>query len=243
MERVFDSVINRLSSLIVVPSSGVFEGMKAVEAVDMAKVRVLPYVYDFSRYGQPDAEAVDLIKSTHPARLRLLMSSRLIPFKRHDLVFPIMKELVQGGLDICMLVLDEGPERAVLERFIEQHRLERRIVMLGFRTDYLNYMAASDILIHPSLTEASSNVVKEMGLLAKTVVVCEGVGDFDEYVSHGENGFLVPRNTDGGDIAEILRGLYEDESHLQRLGRALHDTVLEHFGAHRATVDRYLELA
>ena len=243
MERVFDSVINRLSRLIIVPSSGVYEGMKAVETVEMDKVRVLPYVYDFSRYGQPDPEAVDLIRSTYPARLRLLMSARLIPFKRHSLVFPIVKELARGGCDICALVLDEGPEKAALEAYIRRHRLEQHIIMLGFRTDYLNYMAASDVLVHPSLTEASSNVVKEMGLLAKTVIACEGVGDFDEYLSHGDNAFLVPRNTDGSDIAEIIRGLYGDPSRLRDLGQSLQETVLERFGVNPRTVDRYLELA
>jgi glycosyltransferase involved in cell wall biosynthesis len=243
MEGVFDSAINRLSRRIVVPSSGVYDGMRAVETVDMNKVEVLPYVYDFSRYGQPDPDAVERIRNEYPARLRLLMSSRLIPFKRHNLIFPIVKELVRGGSDLCMLVLDEGPEKATLEAYIEQHRLERHIIMLGFRTDYLNYMAASDILVHPSLTEASSNVVKEMGLLAKTVIVCEGVGDFDEYLTDGRNAFLVPRTTDGSDIAEVIRGLYGDPSRLQGLGQSLRESVLERFGTNPKTVDRYLELA
>ena len=243
MERVFDRVINRLSRLIVVPSSGVYRGMRALERVDMGKVEILPYVYDFSRYGEPDADAVDMIKTTHPARLRLLMSSRLIPFKRHSLVFPVVKDLVQRGCDVRMFVLDEGPEKGTLEAYIERHGLEQHIVMLGFRTDFLNYMAASDVLIHPSLTEASSNVVKEMGLLAKTVIVCEGVGDFDDYLSHGDNAFLVPRNTDGSDIAEILRDLYDDPTRLRQLGESLRATVLEHFGMNPTTMDRYLELA
>ena len=54
--------------------------------------------------------------------------------------------------------------------------------MVGFREDFVNYMAAADLLIHPSLTEASNNVVKEMGLLQKGVAVCRHVGDFNDFI-------------------------------------------------------------
>ena len=132
------------------------------------------------------------------------MSARLIPFKRHALVFPVVRDLVGEGLDVRMFVLDEGPERERLEGFVRAHRLEDRIIMLGFRTDSWTTWPL-DLLIHPSLTEASSSVVKEMALLGKTAIVCQGVGDFDEYLVHGRNAFLVPRSTDGSEIAAILR--------------------------------------
>ncbi len=142
-----------------------------------------------------------------------------------------------------MFVLGEGPEGGLLEAFVKQHRLDDRIVMLGFRTDILDYMAASDLLLHPSLTEASSNVVKEMALLGKTAIVCEGVGDFDEYLEDGRNAFLVPRATDGSEIAEMLREIYSNPRRLERLGRSLRTTVLARFGLKSESVDRYLELA
>ena len=212
MERVFDKVINRLARKIVFPSSGVYEGMRTVEHVDMCRVVILPYMYDFDRYGQPNAQAVNSIRARYPARLTLLMSARLIPFKRHALVFSVIRDLVNEGLDLRMFVLDDGPERERLEAFVRTHHLEDRIIMLGFRTDFLDYMAASDLLVHPSLTEASSNVVKEMALLGKTGIVCQGVGDFDDYLEHGRNAFLVPRSTNGSEIAEILRDVYSEPS-------------------------------
>ena len=69
MERIFDRVINRLARKIVVPSSGVYEGMRTVEHADMSRVTILPYMYEFDRYGQPNPEAVDSIRSQYPAQL------------------------------------------------------------------------------------------------------------------------------------------------------------------------------
>jgi glycosyltransferase involved in cell wall biosynthesis len=243
MEQIFDKVINRLARTIVVPSRGVYDGMQAVESVDMSRVEILPYMYDFDRYRRPNTEAVSAIRARFPARLTLLMSARLIPFKRHALVFRVIRDLVGEGLDLRMLVLDDGPERESLEGFIKAHGLYDRIIMLGFRRDFVDYMAAADILVHPSLTEASSSVVKEMGLLGRTAIVCEGVGDFDEYLEHGRNAFLVPRATSGSEIAEIIRELHARPERLVPLGRSLRSTVLERFSVERESVDRYLNLA
>jgi glycosyltransferase involved in cell wall biosynthesis len=242
MEGLFDKVIGRLARTIVVPSSGVYNGMKAVEGADMSRVVLLPYFYDFEQYDKPDPTAVAAIRDRYPARLRLLMISRLVPFKRPALAFSVVRDLVADGLDVRMLVLDDGPERPKLERFIKEHGLEDRITMLGFRPDVVNHMAASDVLVHPSLTEASSSAVKEMALLGRTVIACQGVGDFDDFVEPGQSGYLVPRSTDGSEIAERVRELYADPERAHAMGALLRDAVISRFSLRPEIVDRYLEL-
>jgi glycosyltransferase involved in cell wall biosynthesis len=243
MERLFDQVINRLARTIVVPSSGVYNGMKLIEGADMSRVVLLPYFYDFEQYDEPDEAAVAAIRDRYPARLRLLMSSRLVPFKRPGLAFSVVRDLVADGLDVRMLVLDDGPERASLERFIDEHGLHDRITLLGFRPDVVNYMAACDVLVHPSLTEASSSAVKEVGLLGRTAIVCQGVGDFDDFIESGSNGFLVPRSTDGSEIADALRELYATPDRARTMGALLREAVITRFSLRPEIVDRYLELA
>jgi glycosyltransferase involved in cell wall biosynthesis len=243
MEQLFDKVINRLARTIVVPSSGVYNGMQMVEGADMSRVILLPYFYDFGRYDDPDQAAVAAIRERYPARLTLLMSSRLVAFKRPALAFTVVRDLLKEGLDIRMIVLDDGPERASLEQFVDDHGLQDRIMLLGFRPDVVNYMAASDVLVHPSITEASSSAVKEMALLGRTVIACEGVGDFDDFIEPGLNGFLVPRSTDGSEIAAAVRQLYDAPERAQAMGNLLREAVVERFGLRPEIVDRYLELA
>jgi glycosyltransferase involved in cell wall biosynthesis len=242
-ERLFDKVINRLARTVVVPSSGVYKGMELVEGADMSRVVLLPYFYDFGQYDEPDEAAVAAIRNRYPARLRLLMSSRLVPFKRPGLALSVVRDLVAEGMDVRLLVLDDGPERPSVERFIDDHGLHDRITLLGFRRDVVNYMAAADVLIHPSITEASSSTVKEMGLLGRTAIVCAGVGDFDDFVEPGRNGFLVPRSTDGAEIAEAVRELYADPDRMRAMGSLLREAVIRRFSVTREIVDRYLELA
>lgn len=242
-EKIFDIIINRLAQTIVVPSSGVYNGMKQYESVNMEKVTIIPYIYDFSKYHSPDAAAVNEIKQKFPCRLRLLMCSRLIDFKRHHIVFPVIKKLVQEeNLDIKLLVLDEGPENENLEKYISLNGMQNHIFMLGFKTDFINFMAASDLLIHPSLTEASNSTVKEMGNIGKTVAVCKGVGDFNDYIEDGKNGFLMSPNYTETEVYNVIKSSYEQPENLANLGKNLRADVIKRFNLNLEIIKSYQSL-
>jgi glycosyltransferase involved in cell wall biosynthesis len=167
----------------------------------------------------------------------------MVPFKRHRVAFEIVERLVGEGLDLTLLALDDGPDRPALQRWIRERSLEDRIVLLGFRTDFANVMAACDLLVHPSLTEASSSVVKEMGLLERPVVACAGVGDFDDYLVDGVNAFVVPRADPSAAIERAIRSAYADREGLAARGRGLREAVLARFQVSDESMARYLELA
>jgi glycosyltransferase involved in cell wall biosynthesis len=228
-EMVFDRIISKLAKKIVVPSSGVRKGMIDHEGVPAEKIVVIPYLYDFSRYNKPDLYAVAEIKNQYPCRLLLIMVSRLIKLKRHMVVFPVIKKLVEQGLDIKLLVLDDGEERANLEKWVESNGMVQSVFLLGFKRDFINYMAASDLLLQPSLTDASNNVAKEMAHLKKVIAVSDGVGDYSDYVVDGFNGFLLPLEGSESKIEEIIRTMYAEPHAFQLYGERLYHTVMEKF--------------
>ncbi|MEL6561538.1 MAG: glycosyltransferase family 4 protein [Bacteroidota bacterium] len=241
-EKFGDRLINLLARKIVVPSSGVYNGMLNQENVRESKLSIIPYIYDFAQYGKPDTDAVEEIKKATPAKLRLIMVSRLIPLKRHIIVLPLVKELLSENLNLHLYILDEGPEKERIESYIREHGLTEAVTMLGFRTDFLDYMAASDLIIHPSITEASNSAVKEMALLSKSAIVCKKVGDFDDYILHRINGYLCDIDEFAKEAKEIIQELYNDPKHISQLGENLNQTVLEKFSVNEETMDKYLNL-
>src|SRR5258705_5489054 len=64
-EVFLDKIINRFAKIIIVPSSGVWDGMKKYEKCNMKKVLLLPYIYDFSVYPQPDPEKVKTLREQY----------------------------------------------------------------------------------------------------------------------------------------------------------------------------------
>ncbi|RYZ27422.1 MAG: glycosyltransferase, partial [Chitinophagaceae bacterium] len=181
-ELLFERIICRLAREIVVPSNEVYNGMVSYEKVPARKIKIIPYIYDFSAYPKPDASVITAITRQYAASLLIVVASRMIPMKRHMLVLPVFDQLIKEGLDIKVLLLDDGEERPKLEAYVKEQALEGRIFFLGFKKNIIDYLAASDLLVHPSATEASSSLVKEFGLMKKPVIVCSGVGDFDQYI-------------------------------------------------------------
>lgn len=241
-EVLLDRIINRFARCIVVPSSDVWKSMVQYEGCKPGKIRLVPYIYDFSAYPQPDEEAVKKLRTQYPCQLMLIMVSRMVISKQHQTVFTVVKKLIGEGLSVKMLVMDDGPLRQELETFVENNKLAETIIFTGFRKDFINYMAAADLLIHPSLTEASNNVVKEMGLLEKAVAVCKDVGDFNEYIREGENGYFLNRSELDADIEQTIRTVYAHPEKGRTCGQALKNDVLRYFSNTAENKQRLLDL-
>ncbi len=208
----------------------------------MGKFGIIPYIYDFSKYNSPDPYEVEKIKSLYPCTLRLIMVSRMIRLKRHHVVLPVILRLITEGYDIKLLLLDDGPERKSIERYIVENSLQNHVFLLGFRKDFINYMAASDLLIQPSLTDASNSVAKEMGVLEKAVAVSRNVGDYDDYIEDNTNGYFIPLKKSGDCIYEIIIDAYNNPEKLKSMGKKLKHEILHKFGHAEASMRLYEKL-
>lgn len=240
-EKIFDKIIHTLSKKIIVPSLGVKNEIERNEKVNIGKHIVLPYIYDFSKYTTPDYDKVAEIRKQFNAELILLFSSRFIELKRPFIALNILKKLTDKGLNIKLLILDDGPLRLDMEKFIYENNLSTKAHIIGFRRDYIDFFQASDILIHPSMTDASNSTVKEMALLEKCVITCRDTGDFDEYIVNNENGFLVSKENTVNEMVRIITGLYENKKKIMELGIKLKHDVLIKFSNSNVIIEKYIK--
>lgn len=238
-ERFMEWIICKLAREIVVPSSEVYNGMVQYENVEPAKIQIIPYIYNFDEYQLPLTSKIEALRSEYSCQLLVIMVSRLIAMKRHNLVFPIYKKLIAEGYDIKVLVMDNGEEKIKLQDYVRQEHLEDRIFFKGFVTNVLDYMAVSDIMVHPSFTDASSSALKEMGILGKPVIVCQGVGDVDEYILHDKNGWIITNDDEALQFETCIKDAYKHPEKIKQLGQALKETVYRKFSNTEATFSKY----
>lgn len=240
MSKIFDRIINRRAKQIVVPSSVILHKMINEEGTDPKKVKLIPYVYDFSKYNS-SPDRINEIKKTHPAHLRVLLCGRFVPLKRNDLAIKAIAALVQKGKNVSLLALDSGPGLEESKQLVKDLGLEKHVFFIGFTSHSLDYIAACDVLIHPSFTEASNNTVKEAALFSKTVIVCEGVGDFSDFIMNGDNGYLVDREEPLTGMIKALEEIYEGKGKID-MGERLKKTVMRKFQKSPETIDKHLDL-
>jgi len=92
-----------------------------------------------------------------------------------------------------LLLLGDGPERAILERRAVELGVGERVRFLGAgtRADVLTLFRAADVVLLTSAWENLPHTVLE-ALAAGTPVIATRVGGVPEIVHDGENGLLVP---------------------------------------------------
>jgi glycosyltransferase involved in cell wall biosynthesis len=230
-ERMADKIINRLAKYYVAISDSVAKHMIA-EKTNPKKIWIINLGYDFDSFRQVDKEMVKKIRKEYPAKLLLVKAARLIPEKRHFRLLHVIRELIEEGLDIRLLLLGRGPLEREIVSWIHDNSMADRIVFVGFKINVMDYYAAADLIVHFSISEASNSAMKEAGLVYAPVAVCSGVGDFDDYIVYGKNGFLLNRDHPEADFVKLIDEINNGKYDLKSIGRKLHDDVVDRFDIH-----------
>jgi len=108
-----------------------------------------------------------------------------------------------------LMFVGDGPLRGTLEHYVARHGLTS-VRFAGFqaREDVPKYYAMSDLLVLPSLQEATGAVVNEAMCFELPVIVSDQVGFGKEFVIPGQNGFIFPVG-DVDALAEYIETLME----------------------------------
>ena len=237
-----DKLVTFLSKKLVVVSNKAKDFMVNSEKANASKIVPIPLGYNFDLYPKPNVEKVTRLKKETNAVLRLIIISRMVPTKKHQLAFNLIKKLKENSYNVSLIVLDGGVEEEPLRTFVKENKLQENIHFYGFQNNIIDFLAAADLIIHPSISESSNQIIKEGTLVGKTAIVCSGVGDFDEYLVHDHNAFVVSRENMFEEMYNILTKVYHDRTELNRLAQNLKEEVEKRFDI-KKVVGQYLALA
>lgn len=218
-------ITNRLSKKVVVVSEAAKRFMIEQEGVSPEKLIHINLAYDFDLFQIPEKEQVIELRKQFESRLVLVTICRLTKYKRPDLSIDLVARLRHAGVDAHLVILGTGVMRAELELQLQRNGLEKYVTMPGHVANVLTFMAAADFIVHPSVLESSCVAVKEAGIVKKPVIVCKGVGDFDEYIDHGKNGFSVSKDDFVDEAFKVITEYMGQPYVLNESGESLSLTV------------------
>jgi glycosyltransferase involved in cell wall biosynthesis len=221
--KIEDKFVNLLSKKIIVVSDHAKRYLVSKEGVSEKKIILIPYGYNFELYYQPKENPINQNK------IVLSTVGRINENKKTHLSIELQKRLKEANIDSELLIIGDGPDRLSIEALIKKYGLESSIRLTGNIDNVTKVISESDIIVHPSISEASNQVVKEAGLCKRTAIVVKGVGDFDEYIINGENGFIIGKENFVEDSFKIIKELANDSEKLFNYGINLNKTVLDKF--------------
>jgi glycosyltransferase involved in cell wall biosynthesis len=149
----------------------------------------------------------------------------------------------QPATSICLLVAGDGPERHRIEALTKSFDGNHRVLLLGHVSNLKAYYAMADLMVLPSHSEGSPNVLLE-AMAAGLPIVATRVGGVPEIVCHGHTAILVePRKPRA--LAHGISLLLSDRSLAKQLSANALRAVLDYspLARMRALTEIYNELA
>jgi glycosyltransferase involved in cell wall biosynthesis len=150
----------------------------------------------------PDTPLIANIGMIRPdkGQFNLVEAARMVLQQRPDAHFVFVGEATGGG----------SGEKWV-RRAIDRAGLNGNVLMMGYRWDTPDILAAANMVVIASLhTEASPIVLREAFASGRPVVATR-VGDVPEIIVHGDNGLIVQPNDSNALATAILLFLSDKE--------------------------------
>jgi L-malate glycosyltransferase len=159
----------------------------------------------------------------------------LVPHKGQRHLIEAAALVIRQVPDARFVIAGEGELRGALERQIRERRLEKHVMLLGFRPDVLSLHKTFDVFVMSSVTEGLGTSLLDAMACGKPVVATEA-GGIPEVVEHGRTGLLVPPRDHAAMAGAIVR-LLNDAALRHQMGAAGLVTVYQRFSVERMVRD------
>lgn len=232
---------NRIANFIIAPSKAVYQYVVEFEGTNSDKVSVIPYGQTKKRFEAitPKVIAEKRSELGMDKQLSLVCVSRLYHGKGHTYLFQALAPMFKDGLNARLYLVGTGDFRGELERIAGDLGILDKIEFLGWREDGLAIIGAADIIVHPSLEDALSQLLIEAVMLARPIVATDISGATDT-LDGGKYGKLVPP----ADANKIRIALEETIGNLERYvekAKKGREFILEYMDAKRVS-DEYAKI-
>ncbi len=214
----------RLATHITVNSSAVADRLSGSRAARAGRLTVIHNGVDVARFAPASAPPV-------AETLQVGSLASLRGYKGVRELVEAAAEVKRSAPRVRFVVWGEGPLRAELERRIQALGLSDTVRLPGATREPEAALRQCRIFVHPSLSEASSNVVLE-AMATGLPVVATTAGGTPALVQHGHSGLLVAPGTPAALAAAVL-SLVSDPSLAARLGAAARLRAVGEFGMDR----------
>ena len=158
---------------------------------------------------------------------QLIIAGRIEKIKGHQFLLEAMPKVKEAFPDVKLIVIGNGSQKIHLASQVSRLGIGHTVSFLGFQQDPYAFIAASDILVLPSLYEPFGLVFIEAFAL-KAPVIAFDVPAANELISPDETGILVPVH-DINSLAQKIIYLLNNSAERQRLAQNAYIRYTSHF--------------
>lgn len=136
--------------------------------------------------------------------------------------------------NLRLLMVGDGELKREADALVANSGMSDKIIMLPFRQDVPDILAAADIYVLPSLWEGLPLGLLEAMAMGKAVIASKADGT-KEVIQHNINGIMVNVENLESEVSQAIIQLGNDATLRQRLGEAARATITNTYSAARMT--------
>jgi glycosyltransferase involved in cell wall biosynthesis len=225
--RLLEPWLEPYTDLYISPSLMVQETSQIAKHWSADKCRVLNNAIDTTRFVPAADRAARRTALDLPERPTVATFGRMVPQKRLGDIILVAERVVQRYANVQFLIAGRGPSEGALREQIHRAGLSDHVLLLGFRQDTEQILAATDIYLSTSAGEAFSVAILE-AMASACAVVATTAGGTTEQVFPDVNGYLA-RVGDIEGLTNAVLCLLEQPERRHAFGLAGRRYVLDHF--------------
>ncbi len=230
----------RRADAVIAVSTAAAHQLSSLAHIPLQEIRVIRNGIDLPRFNAPDLSArAAAIRQTLGVTDRtalVLVPAVLREGKGHEVLLNAWGAVRAQFPDARLAVAGAGEREAALRE--QAHSHGKSVIFLGMCDTMEALLAASDLVVLPSLAEALPTVLMEAAAVGRPVVATR-VGGIPEIVEHGRTGILVPPLRPDA-LARAILALLLDPERAQEVGAAARVLAREQFSV-QTQVRRTLE--
>jgi L-malate glycosyltransferase len=189
-------------------------------------IEVIPNFIDTRRFHRQNKQHFKQVLCPNGERV-IVHVSNFRPVKRTADVVEVFHRLKQRGLNIKLLLVGDGPDRAQAQRLAVDLGVDDDTRFLGKQDPVEEILSIADVFMIPSGSETFGLAALE-AMACEVPVVASDIGGLPELVIDGETGFMCPL----GDIdafADRAYALLTDDDLHSRMAKAARRRAVEVF--------------
>jgi glycosyltransferase involved in cell wall biosynthesis len=222
LKKAFWPTLFSLADQVIVPSTAARDLIRSLDIPD-DRITLTPYSVDndwwTAQSQQVDRAAVRASLGASPDTAVVLFCAKLQSWKRP---LDLLRAFAHARLpDAFLVYAGEGQQRAELEREAASLGLAGQVRFLGFvnQSQLPAVYTAADLMVLPSEYEPFAVVVNEASCCGTPVAASDRVGAVRDLIAPVDPALIYPCG-DVPALADLLRRLLADRSHLRSLGLA-----------------------
>lgn len=225
--QMFLKIYSKYIDLIIAVSNSTKKALNEKASIPQDKIQVLYNFVDADRFNRKNIK-ININKEKEKLGINkedyvIGFVGRLAKVKGCEY---LIKALPNLDFKFKVIIAGDGPERRYLEELSKSLKVNDKVLFLGYRDDPENVYALMDVLIMPSLSEASPMAFYEsqaMGL----PIIGSNVSAINEFIIPNKNGLLFELKNHL-DLSKKIKYLFTNKKLIKKMIHFSKESIKKH---------------